>query len=304
MKKYKYKTTEDFIKEAIKTHGDKYDYSLVNYINAKTKITIICPIHGNFEQIPRNHIRGQQCQKCGGVFMDTDYFIKKAKNTHNNKYDYSLVNYVNSLKCVDIICPIHGVFSQRPKDHLIGKECQKCSGTYMDTDYFIEKANQTHGFIYSYNKTIFKKANSKVIITCEKHGDFEQTPNSHLNGTACPICRESRGEKNIRLLLIDQNIKYIRQYKFNDCINIKPLPFDFYLPDYNTCIEFNGEQHYRSFNFFGGDAKLIKTQQNDSIKFNYCKTNGINLIIINDIKQIKKILNTIFKSITNLDIVH
>lgn len=295
MKKYKYKITEDFIKEATNTHGDKYDYSLVNYINAKSKVKIICQEHGVFEQIPRNHIRGQECQKCGGVFMDNDYFITKANVTHNNKYDYSLVNYINSLTCVEIICPIHGVFKQRPKNHLIGKECQKCSGTYMDTDYFIEKANKKHGFMYDYTKVCFKNATEKVIITCKTHGYFEQTPNSHLNGAGCPICKESKGEKNIRLFLKDQNINYIRQYKFKDCKNIKELPFDFYLPDYNICIEFNGEQHYKSFDFFGGNNKLIKTQKNDFIKFNYCKINEINLIIINDIKKIKSLLTNFIK---------
>jgi uncharacterized C2H2 Zn-finger protein len=223
--------------------------------------------------------------------MDKDYFIKKAKTIHNKKYDYSLVDYVNSLTPVKIICPEHGVFEQRPKDHLLGKKCKKCSGVYMDTEYFIEKANKIHGFIYSYDRTIFKKASSKVILTCEKHGDFEQTPNSHLNGSGCPICRESKGEKNIRNLLIRNNINFIRQHKFKDCINVKPLLFDFYLPEHNICIEFNGEQHYKSFNFFGGNDKLIKTQKNDSIKYDYCKNNNINLLIINNIKSINIILN-------------
>jgi hypothetical protein len=291
MKEYKYKTTEEFTHKSREKHGDKYDYSLSEYVNAKTKVKIICPIHGEFEQIPRQHVYGGNCQKCSGVYMDKDYFIKKAKTIHNKKYDYSLVDYVNSLTPVKIICPEHGVFEQRPKDHLLGKKCKKCSGVYMDTEYFIEKANKIHGFIYSYDRTIFKKASSKVILTCEKHGDFEQTPNSHLNGSGCPICRESKGEKNIRNLLIRNNINFIRQHKFKDCINVKPLLFDFYLPEHNICIEFNGEQHYKSFNFFGGNDKLIKTQKNDSIKYDYCKNNNINLLIINNIKSINIILN-------------
>jgi very-short-patch-repair endonuclease/Zn-finger nucleic acid-binding protein len=293
MKKYKYKTTEIFIAEAIKTHGDKYDYSLVNYINAKTKINIICPIHGKFEQIPRNHISGQQCQKCSGVFMDKEYFITKANSIHNSKYDYSLVNYVNSLTCVDIICPIHGMFKQKPKHHLNGKECQKCSGKYMDSKYFIELANKIHGVKYSYDLVKYETGKTKIKIICPIHGEFSQLANSHLNGRGCPICKESKGEKIIRLLLKDRDIKFIRQHKFNDCINIKPLLFDFYLPNHNTCIEFNGEQHYKAFKHFGGEDKFLKTKKNDLIKFNYCNANNINLIIINDIKKIKElIINT------------
>jgi uncharacterized C2H2 Zn-finger protein len=288
MGNYKYKTTEKFIYEAKLKHDDKYDYSLVNYVNAKTKVKIICPEHGVFNQIPRQHICGSKCPKCSGLYMDIDYFKEKSNKKHNNKYNYSLVIYNNSLKPVKIICPIHGEFNQRPKDHLIGKGCQKCSGVYMDTNYFKEKANKIHGFIYSYDKTIFKKANDKVIITCLTHGDFRQTPNSHLNKSGCPICRESKGEKTIRAFLISKKINFIKEYKFNGCKNINPLPFDFYLPDHDTCIEYNGEQHYKSFNFFGGDEKLIKTQINDKIKLDFCKSNKLNLIIINNIKNIEK----------------
>jgi len=296
MKKYKYnyKTTENFISEANKKHENKYDYSLVDYLNAKTKVKIICPIHGVFEQIPRQHICGGKCPKCSGVYMDGEYFKQKCSELHKHKYDYSLIEYKNTLTPVKIICPIHGVFEQRPKDHLVGKQCSKCSGTYMDTEYFKEKANKIHGFIYSYDKTIFKKSSEKVIVTCEKHGDFKQTPNSHLNGKGCPICKESKGEKNIRLYLLNKNIKFIRQHKFIDCKKIKPLPFDFYIPDINTCIEYNGEQHYKSFSFFGGTDKLNKTQENDIIKLNYCKTNNINLIIINNLKSINTMLNKLF----------
>jgi hypothetical protein len=287
---YRYKTTENFITEATKKHGDKYDYSLVNYVNAKTKVKIICPIHGEFEQTPRYHISGMNCQKCSGVYMDTNYFIEKANKKHGDKYDYSLVNYVNAKTKVKIICPIHGEFKQRPKDHLLGKGCQKCSGVYMDTNYFIEKANKIHNFEYLYEKTIFNNSHEKVIITCKKHGDFKQSPNAHLSGSACPKCKESKGEKEISFFLKNKSIKFIRQYKFKDCKNINPLPFDFYLPEFNTCIEFHGEQHYKVVKIFGGNEKFEKTKINDNIKYNFCTKNNINLIIINDIKSIKIML--------------
>jgi hypothetical protein len=293
--KYKYKTTEDFIKKSKETHGDKYNYSLSEYVNAKTNVKIICSIHGIFEQRPRYHISGYNCPKCSGKNKTNEDIISDFIKIHTNKYNYSLVNYKNSLTPVKIICPEHGEFEQRPKDHLVGKGCQKCSGTYMDTTYFIEKANKKHNFSYSYSKTIFKKATEKVVITCEKHGDFEQTPNAHLTGAGCSICNESKGEKEIRKYLIENSINFIPQHRFDDCRNINTLPFDFYLPEHNICIEFNGPQHYKPFNFFGGEEKLIKTQFNDLIKINYCNDNKINLLIINEINTIKSILNNISK---------
>jgi hypothetical protein len=292
---YKYKTTEEFIKEAIKTHGDKYDYSLVNYINAKTKVNIICPIHGEFEQTPRYHIAEQNCPKCSGRYMDGEYFKEKANLIHDNKFDYSLVNYINNTTPIKIICPIHGEFEQKPKDHLLGKSCSKCSGKYMDTEYFKEKANLIHEFKYCYDETIYNNSIKKVIIICPIHGHFEQTPNAHLNGKGCNICKESKGEKEIRNYLLTNNVKFIKQYKFDDCKRIKPLPFDFYLPDYNTCVEYNGEQHYKPIKYFGGESKFKKQIDNDMIKINYCKENKINLLIINDLKKIKETLNSLIK---------
>lgn len=292
--KYKYKTTDEFIKNSLETHGNKYDYSLSEYVNAKTNVKIICSIHGIFEQKPRYHISGYNCPKCSGKNKTNEDIISDFIKIHNNKYNYSLINYKNSLTPIKIICPIHGEFEQLPKHHIIGKGCSKCSGVFMDTEYFIEKANQKHGFIYNYNKTTFKKATKKVVITCITHGDFEQTPNSHLNGSGCPICKESKGEKEIRKYLVRLNVKFIPQHKFTECKNIKQLPFDFYLPNYNTCIEFNGEQHYKSINHFGGDEQFNKTQKNDLIKLQYCKDNNVNLIIINDVKTINKILDKAF----------
>ena len=290
MKKYNYETTENFIKKSKLTHGDKYDYSNSKYINAKTTVKIICSIHGEFEQIPRNHIRGQNCQKCSGVYMDKNYFIEKSKLLHGDKYDYSLVNYTRQLTKIQIICPIHGMFEQKPKDHLLGKGCIKCCGKNKTTDDLIKEFNEINNHQYNYSKVIYKDAKTKVKIICNKHGVFEQTPNAHLRGQGCPICRESKGEKEIRNYLINKKINFIPQHKFSDCKNLKELPFDFYLPDYNTCVEFNGEQHFKPIKYFGGVDKFKKVQINDFIKFNYCKTNKINLIIINNIKFIKTLL--------------
>jgi hypothetical protein len=286
----KNKTTKEFISDANKKHDNYYDYSLVNYINAKTKVTIICPEHGKFMQIPRFHIMGQKCPKCSNVKMDTDYFIMKSNNLHEHKYDYSLVEYKNNRGLINIICPIHGSFKQKPKDHLLGKGCSKCAGKNMTTNDFVIKGKKTHDNKYDYSLVNYVSAKTKVTIICPEHGEFMQTPNSHTNGKGCPVCKESKGEIYIRKILNNLNIKFKPQHKFSDCTNKKELPFDFYLPEHNTCIEYQGEQHYKPVKHFGGAIKFLKTKTNDSIKLKYCLNNDIKLIIINDIDKIYDII--------------
>ena len=126
-------TTKSFIKKAIKVHGKKYDYSKVKYVNAKSKVTIICPKHGEFEQDASSHLQGHGCIKCWFEEMSksrsftTKDFIKKAIEVHGKKYDYSKVKYVNAQTNVCIICPIHGEFEQSPSKHLLGQGCPQCN---------------------------------------------------------------------------------------------------------------------------------------------------------------------------------
>ena len=117
---------------------------------------------------------------------------------------------------------------------------------------------------------------------CPLHGIFNQVASNHLTGQGCPICKESKGEKEIREFLTTNNVKFNHQHKFKDCKNILPLPFDFYLPEHNTCIEFNGRQHYEPIDYFGGVNGFKSTQFRDKIKYDYCKNNKITLFIIKD----------------------
>lgn len=296
----KRKTTKEFIEEAITIHGNYYDYSKVQYKNAHTHVTIICPIHGEFIQKPNNHLFGNGCLKCGFIktgksrSITQETVIKQFKKVHGNKYDYSLVNYVGDNKNITIICPEHGKFQQTPSNHKNGRGCSKCGGRYIPTnDEMIEEFKKVHGNKYDYSLVKYVNHHTKVKIVCYKHGEFEQTPNSHKRGAGCPVCNESKGEKEIRNFLISKNINYISQYKFIDCKNQKPLIFDFYLPDLNICIEFNGIQHYKVIDFFGGEKALIKQQKKDIIKKEYCQKNNIPLIIIKYDTNILNKLNII-----------
>ena len=129
-------TTKDFIEKAKQIHGDKYDYSKVEYVNYKTKVCIICPKHGEFWQNPHHHLsRKQGCHLCnGGVNLNTEEFIDKAKKIHGDKYDYSKVKYIDNRTKVCIICPEHGEFWQTPNCHLNGQGCPKCNQSKMENE--------------------------------------------------------------------------------------------------------------------------------------------------------------------------
>lgn len=251
-------TTKQIIERAKEAHGNKYDYSKVEYTKMHEKVCIICPEHGEFWQTPHNHIRYKQgCPKCNhrSYKLTTEEWIEKAKTVHGNKYDYSKVEYIDSKTKVCIICPEHGEFWQVPNNHLKTGGCPKCGKLKItsDTNSFIQKATLLHKDKYDYNKVKYKTNSTPVIITCPIHGDFEQTPNHHLSGQGCPICNSSKGEIYIENYLKLHNIKYIHQYAINIDKNINPSGkayIDFYIPDLNIAIEYNGEQHYKSIKYF------------------------------------------------------
>lgn len=296
-----------FITKSKNEHGDKYDYSSVIYVNNKTKVKIGCPIHGVFEQEPRLHTSGHGCKKCANenLFSNSKKFVEKSRKIHNEiNYDYTLVNYINNDTKVKIICPKHGIFEQKPRHHINGSGCPTCSNRQNikyeykhdvnDTNTFIKKSKNVHGDKYDYTLIKYINTKTKVKIGCTIHGLFEQTPNKHLQGRGCPICNVSKGELLITNILKNLNVNYITQKKFNNCRYKNTLPFDFYLPDYNMCIEFDGEQHFKEHKIWGQE-KFFNTKRNDEIKNIYCKENNINLIRIRYDENINYKLNEIIK---------
>ena len=175
--------TKVFISKAIQIHGEKYDYSKVNYVNAKTKVTIICKIHGDFTQTPSNHLSKFNCQKCAKNFkLNTIAFIEKAKQIHGDRYDYSKVEYVNTNTQIIILCKEHGKFTQIPDFHINRKcGCPKCSNNVkLDLLEFIENAKKIHGDRYDYSNGDYVNSTTNIQIICKKHGIFNQTPDIHV----------------------------------------------------------------------------------------------------------------------------
>lgn len=297
---------EKFIEKAKSVHGDKYDYSLVEYKNSYSKIKLICPIHGEFEIVARDHIYSKcGCKKCSGNGKsNTDEFIKKARKIYGEKYDYSNVDYKNNKEKVCIICHNvdeqgneHGVFFQRPNDHLSGYGCPKCGNRYTPTtEEWVAKARIVHGNRYDYSKTVYRSALSRLIITCPIHGDFEQIANNHLNGFNCPSCncnKKSKMEESFAELLIENNISFERQKTFDWLKNKRSLFLDFYLPKYNIAIEVQGEQHFTPIEKFGGRYEFKVQTERDAAKRELCHEHNINLIYITKKSNADEVINAI-----------
>jgi hypothetical protein len=302
------KSIEIFISKCKFKYGEKYDYSLVDYIDSQTKVKIICPIHGVFNKTPNKFLIGQECLSCSkekkGV-KSRNYIedIKiKANNIHGDIYDYSLVDYVNAHRKVKIICPEHGIFEQSIHSHVNKKRgCSLCgakksikSRTQIKED-FVRNANHIHKNKYNYSLVEYTNCMTKVKIICPKHGVFEQKPNVHISSKCgCPVCNFSKGELFIKGWLDNNQIKYDQQKIFSDCKYIRSLRFDFYLPSYNLCIEYNGRQHYEP---IWGKKELERITLTDSVKKSYCADNNIFLVEIkyND-NIMKELENKILKN--------
>ena len=284
---------------AKKIHGDKYDYSKVEYINAKTKVCIICPEHGEFWQLPYGHLSGKGCAKCAikkvhnAQKLTLEKFIKKSKKIHGDKYDYSKVEYENNEKKVSIVCPIHGVFKQTPTSHMSGHGCPKCSNNKRkDTETFIKESIEVHGIKYSYDNVKYVNNNTKVRITCPIHGDFEMIPLNFLKGQGCPKCGRAYRQKETNLFNVLKKVfpstEIIHSYYNAKILGKKEI--DIFFPKYNIGIEYQGEQHFKPIDFGGyGKERAIQifedTQQRDVEKKEICKKNGIKLFYFSHIEE-------------------
>jgi hypothetical protein len=291
-----------------------YNYDRVNFVGDKIPVIITCSIHGDFSQTPNNHLSGQGCPKCFGKFKrGTDEFIKIAQIIHKNPdgtsiYNYDKVNYINSQTLVIINCSIHGDFNQLPNKMIRGIGCPLCGikirndKKLKSTDEFIKDSQMVHQNLdgtpkYIYNKVNYTKSDELVTITCPEHGDFNQKPNGHLSGRGCPSCSESKGEKLIQQILREMGFTNFKsQHSYKDCKNSltgAKYVFDIYLP-YNennfrinkhipktgVIFEYDGIQHFKSIDFYGGEERFNQQIHRDYEKNLYCKSNKIKLVRI------------------------
>lgn len=241
------RTNEEFIEDAIKKHGNKYDYSKSHYISSHIPVTIICPEHGEFTMTAHNHLRGQGCPKCAntrkGAYQksNTQDFIAKAQKVHGDKYDYSKVDYVNNRVKVTIICPIHGEFTQKPADHLHGCGCPECGrkfGTAEKQTYEALKNKYENVSTQYRPKWLHGKTSSLSIdvylpdykIGIEYQGRQHFAPNAKFGGQEAFEVLWSRDKRKFELC--EQNGVKLFYISFE-----KKIPNDYFAPVYKTTDE-------------------------------------------------------------------
>ena len=311
-------TTEEFIRRALEIPGnaEKYDYSKTVYVNSKTKVEIFCKTcQEYFWQSPYGHLNGRGHDKCSKYYpKDSQEVLNKLNDLCGNKIDFSTSEYKSMGTPLEVKCKEKGHNFKRSPDVFFNghTDCPYCTGKRINNKEYKESLENYFEGLYDFSEVEYIDRLTPIKIICYEHGDFYKTP-AYIKSVIrkggkilCPHCTESDGERITTEFLKNNNILYKIQYKFDGCRNINPLPFDFYLPDYNVCIEYQGEQHYsekeynrlcRNSNRNGGFLGLLKR---DQIKKDYCKNNRISLLEIKHdipLDQVNDRLQDIFDKI-------
>ena len=203
-------TTQVFISKSIETHGDKYDYSESEYIDAETKVKIICNKHGSFWQLPYAHFGNKQgCPSCSfertseRCKLDIEYFINRATEVHKDTYEYSKAKYDGSSNPLTIICRQHGEFQQTPDSHYAGSGCPTCAkyspNRKITQEEFETRSAILHDNFYNYSETKYTGGEDYLDIIYPKHGTFNQRASHHMNGIGCPSCGRERISESLKL---------------------------------------------------------------------------------------------------------
>lgn len=267
------------------------------YINSQTKLLHRCLVDGyEWEATPSHIILGTGCPKCAGILNKTHSEYIKELYIINPNIE-AIDEYINACTPILHKCKKHNViWKAYPTNLLKGQGCCKCLRekihikNSMTNEQYVKKLQVINHNIISLEKYI--NSRTPILHKCLKDNyKWKASPNSILSGTGCPKCNESHGERQIGLWLDKKTIKYEKEKRFNDCKSKKTLPFDFYLPDYNIAIEYDGGQHFKPIKHFGGDKAFEYTVKHDQIKNEYCKNNDIPLLRIPYYKNVEEELN-------------
>lgn len=292
-----------FFEKVNDIHKSKYTYNVDEFTTQKNNINIICPIHGNFIKKAYRHLT-EGCPKCT-IKKERVVTVKKRTSewylnlltrlnkAHNNKFEYPNIYELHELSdMLEIVCPIHGKYKTKLSTHLCGYDCKKCSlndKTYT-VDEYISKCLEVHDSLYDYsslNKDNYQY-DAKIPIICKQHGIFLQTAAVHIAGKGCKKCTKSKGEIKVKNCLNILNIKYIEQHTFNWLVNPRTgrnLTIDFYLPELNMVIEYDGKQHNSPYSFYKETSyaaikKFMQQKYRDNVKNFLIGKNKIDLLRI------------------------
>lgn len=274
------------LEKADRKFSGKFDYSRVDLKTERgRKVTIVCPLHDSFESTIRNHLHTSAgCPGCGKMlWLDsaTRYktladAIEASYGVHGDKYDY--LSYCSQTKLLKYSCRLHGEQTQQISSHLTGRGCMQCGRIErtITPDEFLQRAKQTHPSGYEYDLSELKSVNDKITITHECGRVYRCRVSNHLSGQGCMRCKSSLGEAKIRKFLDANVIPYIDQFKIDGF----QYRYDFYLPELNILVEYDGQQHFEPVGHFGGYEHFQKTIERDRRKTDLAKKRGITLIRI------------------------
>ena len=214
-------------------------------------------------------------------------FVEKARKVHGDRYDYSLVEYVNSLTKVCIVCPVHGRFWQTPGVHINQRSgCNKCGqevtnrkNTKFSPERLIE-TNREWGRNYDFSKFVYEGYDAYGTVICPEHGEFKQSYHHLCRGNGCPVCGNSRNVAELRLKKRLEDVFGCVEYQktFDWLRNKHILKYDFYLPDYNVAIEYQGRQHFVECSIFCKHDTFKKLQERDMVKVRLSAEHGVRLL--------------------------
>ena len=304
-------TQEQFIEKATLLHNGFYNYNKIHYINARTDIDIICPLHGIFHQQPQVHLRGGGCPECKKLkisqnrLSNTQTFIKKANALWNCLYDYSKVEYKSAMDKVIVSCCIHGDFQITPHNHLSGYGCHRCAIENRailkrtPKEVFVKRANKVHHNKYDYSKVEYNSLHEDIQIVCPVHGEFWQKGTHHLDGIGCPKCNQSHLENDVKNLLQTNHIPFETQKHF-DWLGL--LSLDFYLPKQRIAIECQGGQHFRPIEYFGGEKSYLYQVERDNRKQSLCEEHNIKILYYSNKENLKGLTKKPDNIIIGLDL--
>ena len=282
------KSQEQFIRENIRRHKGKYDYSKVIYLNSQTKIIIICPKHGEFIMKPNSHSNGQGCPKCGrikakkNISKSWESVYERIKKVHGDNYEYVKESYVAVSRKMKIICPIHGKFEMKPHSHISMKAgCPDCSKKQVaeknrkSWEVLYKEILDVHGDKYEYDATSYSFVDKKIRIKCLKHGWFKQRVSTHKNGSGCRKCQDEltgdRTKVTKKDFIIRSNMMHGLKYDYRNVVFV-----DQYTPVKIIC-NLHGEfeqaprDHYRG----SGCQSCIESRGETSIRV-YLDNHNIN----------------------------
>lgn len=322
--------SRDFYLVRVSRHNPEYDFShLPDVMGATTPLQVACPTHGVFISDYKHLMAARMsCPGCQQLrkqqrdatkVMPRDEFIQKSRLRHGpTKYGYQYlpVGDFSRHTWIDLVCSLHGRFTTKAQSHLrVGESCPKCIQNSRDKKYkssrhtlgdFVAKAQKRHGDFYDYSETVYTTQMAKLSVRCPIHGPFTICANNHIHGIGCASCSRSHGELQVEKWLRDNGFTYECQKVFRDLIQpvVKKLTrrfrFDFFLPELNTVIEYDGLHHFKPVPFQGiqGDRAValhLKTVAHDKLKTAYCLEKGIALIRIRFDEKVESVLATYLK---------